>query len=279
MDTDSDPCRFGRPNTFGDFSLIVAELDNWSIAAGIVLIAGSVLAIFPQHISILMKRSTEGISPFWVFLSQLNQFSALINSLLLNFPIIRSCSVISFSVCAQNLLVVWQFFGIWISSLPLYMWLFLFTSKTNSPGDWRFTKWSYVVFLAYSFFVVLTSGLLLEHFGDCSNKVIYFGRAMGIISILFTAIQWAPQLWRTFKSKSGGSFSVLMLLIQIPGNSAVVYYLAIISKQDPSTWVSFVLSIFAQSLLLFMIFYFRFTNRKRVRIYKPNTESDPILYS
>ncbi|PRP87214.1 hypothetical protein PROFUN_01476 [Planoprotostelium fungivorum] len=252
----TDPCSDGDLQT----NILRDDVALWNIALGVVLIVGSVIAVVPQHISILRTGSTAGISPLWVFLSQINQYCSFLNVVLLNFPFIRSCSVVSFGACSKQLLAVYQIFATWLAGFPLFMWQFLYTDRKSK--DWKGVIYSFALFVALAFILLFVSSYLLESKGDCSYPTKVFGKAMGICSVIFTVIQWAPQIWKTWTSKSEGSFSIIMLCIQIPGSMLIVFYLAVVSKQDFSTWIGFVLSVIAQIILLAMIIYFKCVNKK-----------------
>jgi len=255
-------CDHGELQTYADYDDILEDIGLWSIALGIVLIIGAVVAVVPQHISILKNQSTRGISPLWVFLSQINQYSAFLNAFLLNVPLVRSCSVVSFAACSRNLLAVYQIFATWLIGFPLFMWQFLYTERTSK--DWRQVIYSFILFVFLAVVLLVVSLVLIEVKGDCGQSTLTFGKALGYASVVFTVIQWAPQLWKTWFSKTEGSFSIIMLLIQIPGSMLIVFFLAVVTKQDFTTWIGFVLSVIAQILLLGMIILFKIQKKRGV---------------
>jgi len=75
--------------------------------------------------------------------------------------------------------------------------------------------------------------------------------------------QYLPQIYTTYDMRGPGSFSVTMLLMQLPGNFLVVFFQGVLQGARISTWLPNVFSITEQLILLFMIGYFWFKGSKK----------------
>ena len=102
----SSYCLDTSPKEVIDFAEILLEMNLHEKIMGVTLMLGSMLAVVPQvklslfyqyllqHINLWRTRSSEGISFWWLFFSNVNQFSSIINATLLKFPKIRACTVL-----------------------------------------------------------------------------------------------------------------------------------------------------------------------------------------
>ena len=75
-----------------------------------VLVAGILVSYLPQHIKIIQRRSSEGLSPWWVLLGGLSSIAAIGN--ILTLPASRAdvgcCKEISGGACTAALLGIAQ---------------------------------------------------------------------------------------------------------------------------------------------------------------------------
>lgn len=75
-----------------------------------VLVVGILISYFPQHWKIIERRSSEGLSPWWVLLGGLSSIAAIGN--ILTLPTSRAdmacCSELDGGACAAALLGVAQ---------------------------------------------------------------------------------------------------------------------------------------------------------------------------
>jgi hypothetical protein len=75
-----------------------------------VLVLGIVASYVPQHVKIYTRRSSEGLSPWWVLLGGLSSITAIANILVLptSRADIRCCKEVNGGACAAALLGVAQ---------------------------------------------------------------------------------------------------------------------------------------------------------------------------
>eukprot|EP01113_Clastostelium_recurvatum_P011933 TRINITY_DN16140_c0_g1_i1.p1 TRINITY_DN16140_c0_g1~~TRINITY_DN16140_c0_g1_i1.p1 ORF type:complete len:305 (+),score=23.28 TRINITY_DN16140_c0_g1_i1:78-992(+) len=260
-------CSHGEPLTPEEFKGLLVPVNITGTLIGILLLIGATVSVLPQHIKILRTKDTVGIAPIWLFLSNVNQFAAVINAVLLKFPQFRACHALSFAQCAPSLISAFQLIAIWIVALPIYIWFLIFTPHDKkSPRRMEWTL-SVILFAFLLLFIVVSTavgGLILWQYGDCANAVMDLGFAYGMLSTVITFIQWAPQIYKTFVAKSSGALSLIMLMIQCPGSFIMAYFMAIVSRESISTWLSSLASAIQQLILIIMLLYFDYVKRHAV---------------
>jgi len=90
-----------------------------------------------------------------------------------------------------------------------------------------------------------------------------YAQFLGLASAILIVLQWAPQIYTTWKLKSQGSLSIMMLLLQIPGALLVIFFQGVVNKADPTTWAPYVFGCIEQIILVAMCAAFYFRNRNR----------------
>lgn len=259
-------CSNGPPHTPAEYESILLHMGTSDIIFGILLGIGSMVSVIPQHVKIFKTKETMGISPFYLFLSNCNQFSGALNALFLKFPQLNACRYVGFKQCGPSILTLFQLFGLWIFTFPIFIWFLIFTP--NSKLSPRRREWvlSSILFFVFGGFMICMSfaGVgLLHRYGQCGKSLIDFGFGLGILSTILTFIQWTPQIYKTYTTKGSGSFSVLMLCIQAPGSLIIVYFLAFVSKESVSTWLSYLAASVQMIVLIVMLVYYDRTKRAR----------------
>jgi len=253
----STMCEHGPPRSQDDFNGVLLQMRPESIALGVVLVVGSIISVIPQHVKIFKTRSAVGLSYLWLFLANLNQFSSFIAAVVLKYPQIQACSYVGLFPCLPSLLDALQLFVIWFFTFPIYIWFLWFSDpKSMNKRDWLLARVFFVLAMTYVLGTTLTATIFLNKIGECERLTIWYANAMGILSTVITFVQYIPQIYATYKTKSSGSFSVAMLLIQIPGSAVTVFYLIFFAHDEVYIWLSYVSTILQQLILLIMIFYF-----------------------
>lgn len=84
--------------------------DPFTVTLASLIMAGILLSYLPQHYKIIQRRTSEGLSPWWVLLGGLSSIGALGN--ILTLPSSRAdvtcCEDISGGACAAALLGIAQ---------------------------------------------------------------------------------------------------------------------------------------------------------------------------
>lgn len=253
-------------------------------SSSVVLTLGAVISYVPQYISLLRSRSVKGLSWLWLLLNCVASFCLLLNSITLRWKELICCNIVSAAGCQVILLGVYQIGSAFVCIYPIY----IFYVHAVRRGDEKFLlpafverccrkpgteHWARNAFFIFSFAFALPLAVAAAVLTNATGKgvaTVSFGVAMGVISSLATLIMWIPQVLYTYRARDGGSLSVLMLMIQMPGNLGSAFFQAIVEQTSITTYGPYLVSALFQLALILMIVFFYF---RKLRHYKPvNTE-------
>jgi uncharacterized protein with PQ loop repeat len=274
----SGPCADGTPHGRAAFAKILVDMHAGSIALGTVLIVGSIISVLPQHHKIWANKSSAGVSFLWLFLGNINQFAGALNAAVLKFPQEHACVVLGLGRCLPSLLSLIQLFLLWVFTFPIYFWALKFIDHHNTTiRERKVARILFVLLLVFFLIVCGIAAALIIFTGECSRPTLLYGSALGLVSTIITFVQWSPQIYATFKRKSVGSFSILMLCIQCPGSMLIVYFLIFVSHEQVTTWLSYVSSLVQQIILLILLIYYHFKAKRSVVNMSINTAEKEAL--
>lgn len=88
----------------------LASPNPYTVFLAAFILVGILVSYLPQHIKIISRRSSEGLSPWWVLLGGLSGMAAIANILVLpaSRADMRCCKEVSGGECAAALLGVAQ---------------------------------------------------------------------------------------------------------------------------------------------------------------------------
>ena len=92
--------------------------------------------------------------------------------------------------------------------------------------------------------------------------LLHWARILGFISLILTAFQCTPQIYKTWKIKEVGALSIPAMALQAPGTFLLIISLALRSGSDYSMWISYVISGTSQGILLFQCIYYTYFYRR-----------------
>jgi len=232
-----------------------------NLALGIFLITGITISYIPQYISILKLKSSDGLSFPTLALAFLSGLLTLINTGILNWnPKIMCCNKRTLSDCfAFNLPVLQLCIGP-ICLFLLYVFFLRFFSflpnnaqtRTDKVREFRYATIVFIIVIVAAAVLSATAGILYYNVGISSSTMAKYAQACGVMSSIAILFQWLPQIYTVYKLKSPGSLSILMLLIQLPGSILVIYFLAVLNKEDFTTWSAYVITFIQQLILTIM---------------------------
>lgn len=245
------------------------DMNEFSITLGVLLALGAMLSVVPQHIKMWKTRSSEGLSFYMLFLGNICQFSSALNAIILKFPQLEACGEVGVVKCSPSLLTIYQLVGVWMVTFPVYWWFLLFYLRTDSfkknmgkrRRDFIIAWLLFAFFVAYVGLTSLLAGVFIGALGDCAQTTIDYGWSMGMLSTATTFVQWLPQIYKTWRIKSVGSFSILTLGIQAPGTMIMVYFLLFLAGESVSTWLAYFTAGCQQLVLLALLMYYNFKNK------------------
>ncbi|KAJ4462463.1 putative PQ loop repeat protein [Paratrimastix pyriformis] len=114
-------------------------------------------------------------------------------------------------------------------------------------------------------FCVVPTSIFIGGRGPCETSIIVYAQVMGILSVICNIVQWSPQIWKTWRLKSKGSLSIIMLALNTPGSFLILFYLAVIEKNGVFTWISFLAAGSQQLFLLVLVIIFEVRRSRAAR--------------
>ncbi|KAL2015690.1 hypothetical protein VTK56DRAFT_5025 [Thermocarpiscus australiensis] len=258
------------------------DLSVVNLIVSIVIVIGMLISYLPQHVRIIQRGTSEGISPYFVLLGTTSATSAFANILLLpkSRQDVACCRELETFHCVAGLLGIAQLGVQWICFTFIFV-LFLVFFRYNPANDpdneelaedkprWQTALLVASLTLLHGLAVIVVTGVLStvakEHLAVWAN-------VLGVMAALLAAVQYIPQIWTTYHLKHVGSLSIPMMCIQTPGGFLFAASLfARLGWAGWSSWGIFVLTATMQGLLLYMAIYYEIRARNR------ETPKSPVL--
>jgi uncharacterized protein with PQ loop repeat len=243
------------------------DLSVVNLIVSIVIVVGMLISYLPQHFRIIKRRTSEGISPYFVLLGTTSGTSAFANILLLpkSRQDVACCSELETFHCVAGLLGIAQLGVQWICFAFIFV-LFLVFFRYHSAddveseeGDEAHPRWQTALLVAsltllHGLAVIVITGVLStvakEHLPTWAN-------VLGVMAALLAAVQYIPQIWTTYHLKHVGSLSIPMMCIQTPGGFVFAASLfARLGWAGWSSWGIFVMTATMQGALLYLAIYY-----------------------
>ncbi|KAJ5748973.1 uncharacterized protein N7511_010669 [Penicillium nucicola] len=259
MDPSTPYCReLASPNVF-------------QTVLSVLIVFGILLSYLPQHIRIIARRSSFGISPYFVLLGVTSGTSAFANILV--FPStaqdVACCQEVSGMACLAGLLGVFQVGTQWLCFFSILLLFVIYFPRATSPTDPVSAVSSTTNGPTYRTALVVT-GLCLLH--ALATTIISFAfkirqpaampawaNFLGVLSAVLASIQYFPQIYTTFRLRCVGSLSIPMMCIQTPGS--LVWAGSLAARKGWagwSIWGVLVVTACLQGTLLVMAIYFEY---------------------
>eukprot|EP00736_Rhodelphis_marinus_P010990 Rmarinus@m.14667 len=233
------------------------HLSSFGTALGVALCIGTALSMLPQHIKFLSNKSSVGVSYIMLFMGNVNQFAAVVNTIIMKFHELQACQEVPLSECTPSVLTFVQMLFLWAFYFPLYIWFLIYLDPAEREIRSHASR-LLAVFLLFALVLSVVAATMLKEIGPCDEtRTLAYG--LGVMCTIITLVQWTPQIYHTYKAKRAGSLSLLMLYLQAPGSLIVVYFLAIESRESASLWFATLMSAIEQLILLGMLLYYQKT--------------------
>ncbi|KAJ2117947.1 hypothetical protein IW146_000318 [Coemansia sp. RSA 922] len=247
-----------------------------------LLCVGTFLSYLPQHLKILKRRSSDGISPYFILLGTVGAGSNITNIILLQFIALQCCTVQTYGTCVASLLGIFQVViqgTMFYITFILYMSFFPEQNKyeeladgAEAEGDsesrplllprssgsnrgppsveWQTAMWVAGAVVLHAGICVLMSVLLVALVGPYAAPTRTWASLLGLFSLCLTCLQFFPQIIKTWRSGSVGALSIPMMLMQTPGGFVFAYSIAIRPGVNWSSWISTFVAATLQCVLL-----------------------------
>jgi len=251
--------------------------DFWAAALSTFIAIGLIVSYLPQHLRIINKGSSQGLSPWFLLLGSTGNASAMYNVIALQWAVIQCCPHVGAGSCLESLGAVIQVVLQWfLYTFILVLFIIYFPSnlkyvdvvshpeahseRTESHEGVRSAEWklaatlSWVVAIHWVFITFVTFLLLLPSHGsgNPSPMILQWATFLGVTSTALTIVQYAPQIWATWKAGTVGALSIPMMCIQTPGAVLMVAGIVIRPGTNWTSWAAYAAAGFMQGILLTM---------------------------
>ncbi|KAF9525257.1 hypothetical protein CPB83DRAFT_897131 [Crepidotus variabilis] len=244
------------------------------------LCCGLVISYLPQHFRIIHAKSSEGFSPVFLLLGTASAASGMFNMITLQAPIVKCCRVVGLGSCLEMSAGVIQVGLQWLCfSIVFILYMIYYPIRLKYPEDCiepheqllqspypkepvRGSEWRLSIIVAWiagiHFFVLaVTTAYLLHNAppypdGSIPLAISRWATFTGVTSALLAAIQYAPQLLHTYRTKLVGALSIPMMMIQTPGGILMVTSIVLRPGTNWTSWITFAVAATLQGCLLAM---------------------------
>ena len=242
-----------------DANNCVAEPLYTYVLATCLCIAGLV-SYLPQYYSLIKSGQATGISESSLLLLNIGAACLAANSFILNFwkfNCYHQCSVL---LCTGNLLPMFQIMIGWITVLPLYVIFLRF--KIRESQNRIIYDIMYGIIYGLFIFIMVIVGITEENLSSDSRMFFNVSaQILGILAAIASAFVWIPQIYHLLKTKEQGSLSLLMFILQTPGNIMIVIA-QVLYRQSWTTWITYVVIFIEQVTIVVILLVLRYKQRK-----------------
>ncbi|KAF2428934.1 PQ loop repeat protein [Tothia fuscella] len=260
-----------------------------TFSLSVFIVFGILISYLPQHYRIISRRSSEGLSPYFVLLGTTSSTFAIANILTLpaSQEDIGCCKEISGVACLAGLLGIAQVAVQWACfNLIMLLWIIFFPTPgpedhpSDAPAQPTYRDALRVVFIcvAHTTIVVILSTVFLLWY---PRALLPWATFLGISAAILACIQYIPQLYTTYRLQHVMSLSVPMMCIQTPGSFVFAFSLGLrLGWGGWSAWGVYIVTGLLQGGLLVMGIQFELRDRKkRAQEEQPDREGEraPLL--
>lgn len=233
---------------------------NLVVSIGLAL--GIVVSYVPQHVRIVRRRSSEGISPWFLLLGTASGICAVCNILLLGKPVYSCCRVVSGGECFAASLGIAQITLQASMAALIVVLALIFARKPPYQTPEEYAK--IVLVGEMSLLALLCSAIPAfyvyyyhpQHVNSVANL---FGLAGAALAVL----QYFPQIYTTATLQHAGSLSIPMMCLQTPGGFVWAASLAQREGTTWSSWLPYFTAATLQGIVLVMAVYFEQRNKRQ----------------
>ncbi|GMM38204.1 hypothetical protein DASC09_055430 [Saccharomycopsis crataegensis] len=227
------------------------------VAFALVLTVGIAISYIPQHLKILHRRSSEGLSPLFLLLGTSSGISAFANLILISSKSVYCCSNggLTRFECLNGQLGLLQVGTQAMFAAAILVLCVFFTRGSLLQDKHEYAK----IYKIYLFCIWYTVGhgviILYVLF---SNRPILYGVAdcFGILATALASFQYFPQIYTIYKLKHPGSLSISMMCMQTPGGFIWSASLFMSPSAVWSSWLPYFTAALLQGILLTMCVYY-----------------------
>ncbi|UKZ93121.1 uncharacterized protein TrAFT101_008047 [Trichoderma asperellum] len=258
------------------------------LSVSIIILIGLLISYLPQHYRIISRRTSEGISPYFVLLGTTSATAGFANILTVapSRNAIGCCRELETFECAAGLLGVAQLGTQWLcfSAILILFLVFFRYREANVPQDelggesprWQTALAVGGLCILHGLVVIALTGVFAI---ALPNKLNIWANFLGVMAAALAAVQYIPQIWMTYHLKHVGSLSIPMMCIQTPGGFLFAASLfARLGMEGWSTWAIYLLTAVMQGSVLAMGIYYEIARRNEeyAHSYTSSAPQSPI---
>ncbi|KAI9309312.1 hypothetical protein BJ944DRAFT_258757 [Cunninghamella echinulata] len=259
--------------------------DPSSLFISIFLCIGLVISYLPQHYRIIANKTSEGFSSWFLLLGVVSSTSSFLNIILLQWQAILCCHSLSTGSCLESLMGIFQIGLQWaMFSLVFILYLIYFPEdrkrKVHRPNalhlelpstltstiseEWKISLVIAALCIGHLALSFLISVVLLIWKGgpEQSHTTNLWAGFLGVFSMILAAMQYFPQIYKTWKRKSVGALSIPMMMLQTPGTALFVYSLIVRPGTNWTAWITYLVTGVLQGTLLTLCIIWHFRNKR-----------------
>tara|TARA_B100000575_G_C23133138_1_gene657676 strand:- start:1333 stop:2154 length:822 start_codon:yes stop_codon:yes gene_type:complete len=224
------------------------------------LILGTLLSYVPQYYKIYNNKNTNGISEYTILYGIYSCLFNIMGTIQENYSDIRKCREIG--NCYERLIPICQLIAPFLCITTLYCFFLKYLTKEN------ITIWSsqYIIYknavwcrarlvIISNIFIVLLCFILNTKLSFITiNKL---GKILNIVSSIFSAIMWIPQIYKTYKLKTDYSLSIIALSIHSFGCFITVVYQVGFANQNLYVVLNYIIGGISEGSIVCMILYYK----------------------
>jgi uncharacterized protein with PQ loop repeat len=248
-----------------------AQPTTADIVTGSLLLVGVCAAYLPQVVEIVLQKSSDGVSGFFVVLALLSASCTAVNAIITFWPGLMCCKTADLGLCIAIQLPLLQLVLPLLFSFVVLGTYAHFSVPNRNRGCAALG--ASMLFTLAAFCAPLF--MLLAHDGTRAQAVVY-ATVAGLAGGVLAMVTFLPQIATTYKLKRKGSLSVPALVVMFVGNWIVAAYLLLNAGGFSLVSIALVSQNFVTAIeigvLLAMLVVFAL-RRRRLRSLGINDES------
>ncbi|KAL1917994.1 uncharacterized protein VTP21DRAFT_3260 [Calcarisporiella thermophila] len=244
-----------------------SEHNPYQLFISIIIAFGLLISYLPQHYRIIKNKTSEGISAWYLLLGVVSATACMFNMILLQFNVLRCCSQQPFGMCFENILGILQLMIQWAMFTLIFILFMIYFPEnlkltpyvpqlhftippTTRSLEWRIALGVAAACTIHFIITVVISMWLVFVYGPQSNATQMWAGFLGVSSMFLAALQYLPQIYKTWRRKAVGALSIPMMCIQTPGAFLFVISLSLRPGANWTTWITFLITGLLQGVLL-----------------------------
>jgi len=222
-------------------------------ALGVFLWVVTGASVLPSILKPLKKKSTEGMSPGTLLLTNIQQTFTVVNTVLMKSPQLKMCAAYPWG-CQATLITLYQTVTAWILLFFVFPTVVRFpypndeATRTKNQRLWRVQQ-----VVCFGLVGITTIWALVA---ECPLQLAIVGKLFGYGSSILMIFRFAPQLKTSCVMRTAGSISYITYVVIGIGGFAMTYFQIFAAKEHITTWLPvFVGNCFQTAIVLTCAFY------------------------